>query len=58
MALITVILKQRPEDCSAYLDYWAGEDGLWEFEISVPKGERPTAVDVHFEFDDEEVTEP
>lgn len=55
---LKVALKQRPEDCSAYLDYWVGEDGLWEFEITVPKGVKPTTADIRFEFDDEEITEP
>jgi hypothetical protein len=40
------------------LDRYYAQEGDWFFEVHAPCGERPTAVDVHFEFEDEEKTEP
>ena len=40
------------------LDRYHGQDGQWHFEVYVPHGEYPITADVHFEFEDEEKTEP
>lgn len=36
---------------------YLGEDDGWAFYVDVPKGQRPTTADVHFEFEDEETAE-
>ena len=36
------------------LDRYYAQEGDWFYEIHVPRGERPTFVDVHFEFTDDE----
>lgn len=36
------------------LDRYSAREGDWDFEVYVPRGERPTTADVHFEFEDEE----
>lgn len=36
------------------LDRYSAREGDWDFEVYVPRDERPTTADVHFEFEDEE----
>jgi len=51
---LKVNLALEPAARGEYMDRFYAQEGDWHFEVQVPKGERPTTVDVHFEFDEKE----
>ncbi len=51
---LQINLALEPASRGEHWDRYYAQEGEWFIEIRVPKGERPTSADVHFEFEDEE----
>jgi hypothetical protein len=52
---LNIKLELEPAARGEYSDCYYAQEGEWFVEIRVPKGERPDAVNIHFEFGDSEV---
>lgn len=48
---LSIKLQLEPAARGEHCDRYYAQEDEWFIEIRVPKGERPTSADVHFEFE-------
>jgi len=47
---LQINLELEPASRGEHWDRYYAQEGEWFIEIRVPKGEKPTSTDIHFEF--------